>query len=255
MKILLVNDDGYESPALIPTIESLKPLGDVTTVVPKRQQSWTSKINTRWKTKITLEKQIMEDNEVHILDAYPSDCANFGIFEMGQKPDLVVSGANLGHNVGIHAFFSSGTIGGAIDGVIAGIPSIAISAAYKPGQEMVADLFRTSLLNISKIINYFTNNRPSNFAMLNLNIPLGVSDSKIVATELDKVCFGSLFKKEDGYVIPRNYYDLNPPYSDKVGFDTWARKNGHTSVIAFDDRVQMIEREIVENWLSNLNEN
>lgn len=251
MKILLVNDDGYKSPALIPTIESLKPLGEVITVVPKRQQSWTSKINTRWDKKITLEQQNLEGNEVYILDAYPSDCANFGIFEIVDKPDLVVSGANLGHNVGIHAFFSSGTIGAAIDGVIAGIPSVAISVAYKQGQEMSPANFNISLTNISKIISYFNNNSPDNFAMLNLNLPLGVSDSKIVATELDKICFGSLFKKEGDYVIPRHYYDLNPPYSDKVGFDTWARKNGHTSVIAFDDRIQMIKREAVEAWLSN----
>ena len=193
----------------------------------------------------------MNGNEIHILDGYPSDCANFGIFEIVNKPDLVVSGANLGHNVGIHAFFSSGTIGAAIDGVIAGIPSVALSVAYKQGQEMNAENFRISLKNISKIIRYFKNNRPNNFAMLNFNIPLGISDSKIVATELDRVCFGSLFKKEGEFVVPRHYYDLNPPYSDKVGFDTWARKNGLTSVIAFDERVQMIKRETVEQWLSN----
>ena len=120
---------------------------------------------------------------------------------------------------------------------------------------MVADSFRKSLLKIAKIINYFTNERPSNFAMLNLNIPLGISDSKIVATELDTVCFGSLFKKEGDYIIPRHYYDLNPPLSDKYGFDTWARKNNYTSVIAFDNRVQMIQRNNVEDWLSRFNEN
>ncbi|MFV2014586.1 MAG: 5'/3'-nucleotidase SurE, partial [Candidatus Heimdallarchaeota archaeon] len=223
MRILLVNDDGVESPALIPTIESLNSLGEITVVVPKTQKSWTSKINTRSKTKIEYEIREIDGYTMHVLDAYPSDCANFGIHEIVNKPDLVISGANLGHNVGTHAFFSSGTIGGAIDGVIAGIPSIAISVAYKKGQEMVSDGFRPPLTQFTEIVRFFYESRPSDYMMLSVNMPMYVNNSKVVAAELHNFSFGSLFKLEDGFVIPRHYYDLNNPFSDLEGYDTWAR--------------------------------
>ncbi|MCE7736924.1 MAG: 5'/3'-nucleotidase SurE [Candidatus Heimdallarchaeota archaeon] len=253
LKILLVNDDGVDSPALIPTIECLSSIGEVTTVVPKSQKSWTSKINTRSNTKLEYEIRQIDGYTVHVLDGYPSDCANFGIYEVVNKPDLVISGANVGHNVGIHAFFSSGTVGGAIDGVIAGIPSIAISVAYKKGQELASDGYRPPLTQFTELVKYFYNNRPSEYMMLSINMPMYIGNSKVVATELHNFSFGSLFKIEDGYVIPRHYYDLNNPYSDLEGFDTWARKNDYTSVVAFDYRVQMIDRAKVETWLNNLN--
>jgi 5'/3'-nucleotidase SurE len=252
LRILLVNDDGVDSPALIPTIECLSPLGEVTTVVPKSQKSWTSKINTRSKVKMEYEIRDIDTYTVHVLDGFPSDCANFGIHEIVDQPDLVISGANVGHNVGMHAFFSSGTVGGAIDGVIAGIPSIAISVAYKKGYDLVSDGFRPPLKQFQKLVTYFYKNRPSEFMMLSVNMPLNISDSKIVATELHDFSFGSLFKEENGFVIPRHYYDLNNPYSDLEGYDTWARKNDYTSVVAFDYRVQMIERKHVSDWLKNL---
>lgn len=253
LRILLVNDDGVDSPALIPTIECLSSIGEVTTVVPKKQMSWTSKINTRSNTKIDYEIREIDGYKVHVLDAYPSDCANFGIYEVVNKPDLVVSGANVGHNVGTHAFFSSGTVGGAIDGVIAGIPSIAISVAYKRGEELISDGYRAPLSQFTKLVQYFNNNRPADYMMLSVNMPMYIGDSKIVATELHNFSFGSLFKLEEGFVVPRHYYDLTNPYSDEEGFDTWARKNDYTSIVAFDYRVQMISRETVEKWLINFN--
>jgi 5'/3'-nucleotidase SurE len=252
LRILLVNDDGVESPALIPTIECLSTLGDVTTVVPKNQKSWTSKINTRSQTKLEYEIRDIDGYTIHVLDGYPSDCANFGIHEIVNTPDLVISVANVVHNVGTHAFFSSGTVGGAIDGVIAGIPSIAISVAYKKGHRLISDEFRPPLRQFTKLVRHFYDNRPSEYMMLSVNMPMGIEDSKIVATELHNFSFGSLFKLEDGFVVPRHYYDLNNPYSDLEGYDTWARKNGYSSVVAFDHRVQMVERQDVSNWLNKL---
>ena len=57
------------------------------------------------------------------------DCVNFGIYTImaNQKPDLVISGQNMGHNMGIGYVFSSGTIGAGLEANIAGVPSITIS--------------------------------------------------------------------------------------------------------------------------------
>ena len=248
MDILLVNDDGINSPALLPTLEILSSIGNVTAVIPTNQQSWTSKINTRNEKEVQLEEIEIEDFQCYSVDLFPADCANLGIYLHETKPDLVVSGANVGHNVGLHAFFSSGTVGAAIEGVIAGIPSIAVSCAYEPKQKITSELFRESLKIVPQLIEKFILNSEG-MALLNLNLPLGINSDSIIPVSLDSFCFGSLFNIENQVVKPKTYYELNRPISDKIGKDTWARKEKKASLTAFDNQIQCINIDLVQNWL------
>ncbi|MGW7433464.1 5'/3'-nucleotidase SurE [Streptomyces sp. NPDC054861] len=125
LRILLTNDDGYNAPGIRKAFERLTAAGhDVTIVAPLTNQSGTG-------TKISSAPTIAvkhPEPKVWAVDGTPGDSVAFGLSEVfeGRAPDLVVSGTNFGPNVAGLANHS-GTVGGAIAAVEAGVPAIALS--------------------------------------------------------------------------------------------------------------------------------
>lgn len=132
-RILLTNDDGVGSPALIPFARALAELGEVTVCVPDRERSWIGKAITRTET-VLLEEVTVDGHDVWACSGYPADAAQLGIHALGDgPPDLVVSGINLGFNHGAAFLMSSGTVGAAVEGWISGVPAIAFSTGVWDG--------------------------------------------------------------------------------------------------------------------------
>jgi 5'-nucleotidase len=123
--ILITNDDGYTSKALLKLVEALKPLANITVIAPAGEKSASAHSMTLTKPM----KLIGIDDDFYKLDdATPTDCifvALNSIFEE-KKPDLVVSGINIGSNMGEDITYS-GTVAGAMEAVLQGVPAIAIS--------------------------------------------------------------------------------------------------------------------------------
>ena len=124
--ILLTNDDGFDAIGLKVLIEALKPIAKITVVAPARNKSACGH-------SLTLEKPLrmvcVEDDFYKIDDGSPTDCIFISVsnlFKDGFKPDLVISGINIGANMGEDITYS-GTAAGAMEAVIHGIPAIAIS--------------------------------------------------------------------------------------------------------------------------------
>ena len=124
--ILLTNDDGFDAVGLKALIEALTPLAKITVVAPARNKSACGH-------SLTLEKPLrmicVEDDFYKIDDGTPTDCVFISIsnlFKDGYKPDLVISGINIGANMGEDITYS-GTAAGAMEAVIHEIPAIAIS--------------------------------------------------------------------------------------------------------------------------------
>ncbi len=129
-KILLTNDDGILSPGLWAAAEALDEIGYVTVIAPREQASGTGRsYPSHLDGKMTAEKLVVNGKEwtVHALGGTPAMAVLFGIFYLTEgKPDLIVSGINYGLNVG-NGVTVSGTVGAALEGAAAGIPSLAIS--------------------------------------------------------------------------------------------------------------------------------
>ena len=128
--ILLVNDDGYLSPGLTALADALSPLcasnGKLTVVAPHRQTSWIGKASS-YRKELKFRNRRAAEREIFTLEGSPADCTQAGIYHLcGEKPDLVVSGINIGANVGDSYIYSSGTVGGALEAVLAGIPGLAV---------------------------------------------------------------------------------------------------------------------------------
>ncbi|MGE0857691.1 MAG: 5'/3'-nucleotidase SurE [Gammaproteobacteria bacterium] len=123
LSVLLTNDDGYDAPGLAALRTALLAAGHrVTVVAPLRQQSGSG-------VRLTLgELNVQAEGEgAWAVDGSPADAVAVGLTRLlPARPDLVVSGANLGQNLGANVV-SSGTVGAAVMAVQFGVPAIAVS--------------------------------------------------------------------------------------------------------------------------------
>ena len=129
-QILLTNDDGIQSPGLWAAAEALDELGYVTVIAPREQASGTGRsFPSTADGQINEERLVVNGKEwtVHAIGGTPAMAVLYGIFKLiPGMPDLIVSGINYGLNVGTGVTIS-GTVGAALEGGAAGIPSLAIS--------------------------------------------------------------------------------------------------------------------------------
>ena len=122
------NDDGISSFYLRALVEALLDGFDVVVAAPKREQSWIGRAMSR-RSPVSVEKWTELPCEAWSIDGTPCDCVNIMMQHLlhGRKPDIVVSGINIGYNAGIPFILSSGTLGAAIEGAVWGIPALAVS--------------------------------------------------------------------------------------------------------------------------------
>ena len=124
-RILITNDDGYESDGLLSLIEALRGVAHLTIVAPSTEKSACGH-------SLTLTRPLrfigVDDDFYKLDDGTPSDCIYLALHSLFEdnKPDLVISGINRGSNMGEDITYS-GTAAGAMEGVLQGVPSIAIS--------------------------------------------------------------------------------------------------------------------------------
>lgn len=123
MRILLSNDDGYLSPGLRLLDEALSPLGRTDVVAPDRDRSGASHSLTLMKP-LRAERH---DNGYYAVDGTPTDCVHLALNGLlDEMPDMIVTGINLGANLGDDVHYS-GTVAGAMEGRFLGYPAIAVS--------------------------------------------------------------------------------------------------------------------------------
>ena len=123
--LLVTNDDGVHSAGLRTLRDALLPLGRVVVVAPTNEQSAMSH-------SITIDRplrHVQHGTDVHSIDGTPADCIYLALFEsrfLPRRPDLVLSGINHGTNLGTSVFYS-GTVAGAREAALRGLPAIAFS--------------------------------------------------------------------------------------------------------------------------------
>jgi len=133
-KILLTNDDSHDSPLFHHTITALARLGDVEVVVPAEEQSWKGKAMTRVGA-LYVDRIDLHGTPAWSVTGTPADCVNLAIHNLlDERPDIIVSGTNIGKNVGIGFIFASGTVGACFEANIAGLPALALSQTLAPPQ-------------------------------------------------------------------------------------------------------------------------
>ena len=139
--VLLGNDDGVDSPALVPFADALeRELGlPVRISVPAFERSWSSKAVTRHGP-VRAELVERAGREIMAVDGTPADAIQLGLYGLfaeeflAAPPRAVVTGINLGYNTGTAFLASSGTVWAAAEAAYAGLPSVAVSTGPDPGR-------------------------------------------------------------------------------------------------------------------------
>ena len=148
MRILITNDDGINARGLeiLTAIaeEIAGPEGEVWTVAPAFEQSGVahciSYTHPMMIAKLGPRRFAAEGS--------PADCVLAGLFDVlqGARPDLVLSGVNRGNNSGENAMYS-GTLGGAMEAALQGLPAIALSQFMGPDTSELDDPFEAAAVH------------------------------------------------------------------------------------------------------------
>lgn len=141
MRILIVNDDGVHAAQLPNLIRWCQKLGEVTTVVPKFEQSGKSHGIELHRPIEAKQVELEPGITVWAVDSTPADCVRFGVLALNQTYDLVISGVNKGLNLGVDMMYS-GTVGAACEAINLGLKAIALSTTPANYPNATAELDR-----------------------------------------------------------------------------------------------------------------
>src|SRR5947199_4757986 len=161
MRILLSNDDGYFAPGLERLAADLASHAEITVVAPERDRSGAS-------NSLTLDRPLYvrkAPNGFLFVNGTPTDCVHLAVTGLlDHQPDMVISGINLGANMGDDTIYS-GTVAAATEGYLLGIPSLAISLASKAGKH-----YATAARVMLELVERFQKRPPREPVLLNVNV-------------------------------------------------------------------------------------
>ncbi|MBI3150029.1 MAG: 5'/3'-nucleotidase SurE [Betaproteobacteria bacterium] len=166
MRILLSNDDGYFAPGLERLAAALAVHAEIVVVAPERDRSGAS-------NSLTLDRPLtvrQAPNGFLYVNGTPTDCVHLAVTGVLDKlPDMIVSGINLGANMGDDTIYS-GTVAAATEGFLLGIPSIAVSlvSRHDGGGE---EYFETAAQVAAQLVQRFQRQQGSTPWLLNVNVP------------------------------------------------------------------------------------
>ena len=229
LRILVTNDDGIHAPGLLSLKRALAKLGEVVAIAPERPRSASGHA-------ITLHKPL-RINRIHLpggevgyaTNGTPSDCVVLGMSELvGKPPHLVVSGVNVGGNLGEDLTYS-GTVSAAMEAAIFGVPSFAISVV---GEEE-PDLTLAARFALKLARQILRRGLPRD-TFLNVNMPAALSrrNCRVEITRQGRRRYeGRLERRVD--LRGRDYYWLGGELCETAptpGTDVEAVRRGHVSV-------------------------
>jgi 5'-nucleotidase len=258
--ILLTNDDGFDAVGLKALIEALKPVAKITVVAPAKNKSACGH-------SLTLDRPLrmvyVEDDFYKVDDGSPTDCVFISLsdlFKEGNAPDLVISGINIGANMGEDITYS-GTASAAMEAVIHGIPAIAISQVCRDRCQDIQNNWDFALAKeiiaqlASKIL---SNNFPlDERKFLNVNIP-PIKVEECNGIKVTKAGFREYGNDTHRHLNPRGeeYYwiGLHPLLwkpSENKNCDFEAIKANYVSITPIMlDMTSYNDIQSVENWLT-----
>ena len=172
--ILITNDDGFDAIGLKHLVEALRPIANIMVVAPMSNKSACSHSMT---LSHPLRFKYYDDDSYYLEDGTPTDCiflALNNLYDKDKLPDLVVSGINIGSNMGEDITYS-GTVAGAMEAVLQGVPSISISQVMDDNAKGQGDLWDYSLAKktiLDIVTKIFEDQFPlGERKLLNINIP------------------------------------------------------------------------------------
>ncbi len=232
-QILVTNDDGVLAPGLLALAQEMRKLGDVSILAPDRNWSGSGHVKTLDRALRVREFRLEDGSQAFASDGAPSDCvslAMLGYFK--QTFDLVVSGINVGANLG-HDVTYSGTVTAAMEAVIAGVPGVAVSLEVPEGHIGQIDFSPAARATSIAVQNVIAHGLPAD-TLLNVNVPF-LKQDEIKGFRMTRQGLRVYHSRLDERVDPRGrpYYWIGgdaPTGVSESGTDVGALTEGYVSV-------------------------
>jgi 5'-nucleotidase len=205
-RILVTNDDGVFTEGIERLASALSDVGDVFTVAPDQERSAAGH-------SLTLHHPLrakMVGPQRWSVDGTPTDCVNWGVLHLlkDERPRLIVSGINLGLNLGDDVTYS-GTVSAAFEGTLIGIPSVAISQEIETGFT-----FDAAAAFAVRLGRHLLETPLPPGTLINVNVPAGAPKGVRVA-RLGRRRYGEdVIEKKDPRGRPYYWIGATPPKGD-----------------------------------------
>lgn len=253
MKFLLTNDDGIASPGLAAIVDVMKKYGEVIVVCPDKDQSGVGhSVTFREPLKVHRTMVFGNDVKAWTVNGTPADCVKMALDVLvPNEIDFVVSGMNLGSNVGRDSYYS-GTISAAREASYFGLPAVAVSLDIA----MMLKDFSASKKLFDNVMKNVLEKQYSPKMLLNVNIP-NVEEILCKGIKFANLDFSIQRYKhirelnQDGqevYWTQENSAQLN---FDNLDGDFYLLQEGYITVTPLEVQLtnQQMKRE-VEHWFT-----
>ena len=226
MRILVSNDDGIFSPGIKALGLAMRALGEVYVVAPDVEQSAVGHGITVRRPLRFKHTQSAGFGEIpaYRVDGTPADCVVLGVHLLG-RPDLMVSGINIGVNLGLD-LTHSGTVAAALEGTSLGIPSIAFSLDTS-GEELD---FTEAALWAQRLARLVAEKGLPRGIFLNVNFPAGTPKGVLVTRLSTHHWEDTVVERLDPEGRPYYWIAGTPVGEEEEGTDLWAVRRGYVSV-------------------------
>ncbi|KAM1083684.1 hypothetical protein ACFX19_022451 [Malus domestica] len=181
--VMVTNDDGIEGPGILALVQVLVSAHryNVLVCAPDSEKSAVSHCIT-WLHPIAAKKVHINGATVYAVSGSPADCASLGVSKtlFPSIPDLVISGINQGSNCGYHIVYS-GTVAGAREAFLNGVPAISISYDWVRGKSNINDFTLAAeacLPIINGVLVELRNKTYPQRCFLNVDLPCNVANHK-----------------------------------------------------------------------------
>jgi 5'-nucleotidase len=244
MKVLLTNDDGIQASGLHALRRALLevPGIELAVIAPDSNRSATARSITTRRPLWVEEVEFGDGTTGFATDGTPVDCVRFASLGLiGFEPELIVSGINHGVNLGDDITYS-GTVAAALEGIVLGIPAIAVS---QQAEEAALNYhhagrfdFAQGAAFVARIVEELQDIPIPESTLINVNVPAGDARGAMV-TRLGKRRYNDTLELQEEDPRGRKryrMYGMEPEYVAQPGTDLTAVHEGYVSVtpIHFD---------------------
>lgn len=223
MKILVTNDDGIYSPGLACLAKVASSFGEVVVMAPDVEQSSMGHAITANRP-ITYKTSpiVFDDLEAYRVNGTPADCVAMGI-HLFKDFDLVLSGINMGANLGNSAWHS-GTLSAARQAVLFNQRGIALSVSLSSNE---VDFGKLEPHVHKALANVIPLDQPE---LLNINFPYSPDGEIIWTKQAVRHYDGTVIASKDPMGRNHYWFTVTPIEAEEEGSDRWAVKQGKISI-------------------------
>jgi 5'-nucleotidase len=240
MRILITNDDGVYSPGIAALAQVASRFGEVRIVAPDVEMSSASHSITSGRPLSYKRTKLLwqvSGVEAYRVNGTPADCVTLGV-AMWEKVELVLSGINIGTNLG-NALWHSGTLAGAKQATLLGMRGIALSAPATETEEPNFDALKPWATTVLEMLIGLPD-----LTLVNVNFPCKAPRGTVWTRQSVRHYDGKVVPAQDPMGRTHYWYTIVPVDNTEEGTDRWAIEQGYVSMTPL--RLDLTDNEKLE---------